>query len=453
MKKVSNLYEKITFSSIERAAHHAFKGHSFKQEVIDFRKNLKENVEFLYQQFLSGEYKKLLKYKDLERINNDGKLRKIKSPFLETRIYQHLVLDLINPIYKKKDNGNAVNCKKGYGLNSKIKRKSLLWKCKSVFYDRLDLNYWFIIDQRKCYEHVKRKTARKQLKKFVDDKQFIDFAMDVCFVDDKLPIGTPTSPLIHHIVMLSFDIFIKEAAPYSVRYADDNLIFTRDKDEAHALIWRIKNYWWYELGIRAKRSTGTIHPITHKCNYCGFIFCTNRKTKCDHNKGFVVMRKSIVRRMKRANNSNWPSYYGFTKNTDQYSLLRKIEKKLRLRELTSRIKINRKMDAENISLKDLVGIKFSIYDYEIRFDSNNSPNWIKCLIGIEEVINNKKTGKILAREFHGNYQGLIQFIFLCEKELGKDKILPIEGAEIENRCGYVFRNSTNFIKYIQDEKY
>lgn len=40
------------------------------------------------------------------------------------------------------------------------------------------------------------------------------------------------------------------------------------------------------------------------------------------------------------------------------------------------------------------------------------------------------------------------FISKCELTYGKDAILPITDVEIENRCGYVFKGSTNRLEYI-----
>ena len=107
------------------------------------------------------------------------------------------------------------------------------------------------------------------------------------------------------------------------------------------------------------------------------------------------------------------------------------------------------MDADNIDVKNLEGIVFDIVNYEIRSNNKNEPNWIKCLIGIPET--NKEgipTGRKLAREFQGNYQGIVNFISKCELTYGKDAILPITDVEIENRCGYVFKGSTNRLEYI-----
>ena len=73
----------------------------------------------------------------------------------------------------------------------------------------------------------------------------------------------------------------------------------------------------------------------------------------------------------------------------------------------------------------------------------------KCLIGVEETKDGQPTGKTLAYEFHGNYQGLLQFILKCESEYGKQALLPMEEMEVENQCGYIFKGSTNQMTYIE----
>lgn len=70
---------------------------------------------------------------------------------------------------------------------------------------------------------------------------------------------------------------------------------------------------------------------------------------------------------------------------------------------------------------------------------------------MDEMSEGVKTGRTLAYEFHGNYQGIIQFILAAEKEYGKEALLPLEEAEIENQCGYIFKGSTNQLIYIENE--
>lgn len=47
---------------------------------------------------------------------------------------------------------------------------------------------------------------------------------------------------------------------------------------------------------------------------------------------------------------------------------------MRLRDLTSTIRIDKKMDADNIDVKNLEGIVFDIVNYEIRSNNKNEPN-------------------------------------------------------------------------------
>jgi len=161
------------------------------------------------------------------------------------------------------------------------------------------------------------------------------------------------------------------------------------------------------------------------------------------------MRYDILKRARHANSVNWSSYFGLMIHADLWNELNRIQESMKLSQLTEKVKISRHLDAPTIDIKDLVGVKFIIKDYEIRHDKDGNPNWIKCLVGIPELdILNVPTGRFLAREFHGGYTGILNWITLVEKEFSKDSILPIEDVEIENQSGFIFKDSTNQIKYI-----
>ena len=449
MKRISNISINLSISDVEQAARRAFEGHSGDKEVVKFQADFDNHCRWLYNAMKDGSWRTMLAYRSMEKVNNNGKKRHIDCPSLVTRVFQHLMLNLLEPVYGSKDNLNGLNCKNGCGITAADRRRSVLKRLKHAFYDRRDLHWCLVIDQRKCYGHITEKAARKALKLLVADPWLVDFSVGVSFVRGKLPIGTPASPFIHHVVMLGFDHWVKAFAPLSVRYADDNFLAFPSKEEAQAAKWRIKNYWWYELGMRAKRHTVTVRSMDYPTDFCGYVFHRNAHT--GHDKGYVRIRRSIaVRARKCKNDKSWSSYFGLMKHADCYGLMRKIEERMKLRELTQKIRIERKMDARHIDVKDLCGEKFSIYDYEVRYDSRKEPNWIKCLIGVDEEDGGEKTGKTLAYEFHGNYQGIIRFILACEREFGKKAMLPLEEMGIENQCGYIFKGSTNQLTYIED---
>lgn len=450
MKCTSGISKEIHVGTVEAAANRAFREHESSSEVVEFRKAFGERCAQLYAALQDGSWKERIAYRQLEKTNSNGKRRKIDSPSLETRIYQHLFLLLIGPLYTAKDNGVGLNCKPGYGITATDRRKSVLRRLKHLYYDRRDLHYCLVMDQRKCYEHVSVKTFRRALKQLVDDPWLVDFAVGVCFVNGHLPIGTPTSPMVHHIVMLTCDHFVRSLAPVAVRYADDHLLAFATKEGAQAAKWRLKNFWWYRLGMRAKRGA-TIRPLSDPLDFCGYVFHRNPdKGICDHGKGYVTMRERTARSAKRCRNDrSWAAYFGLMQHADAFSLMTRIEKKMKLRELTQKIRIDRKMDARHIDIKELVGVTLTLYDYEVRYNQRQEPNWVKCLVGVEEVVDGKPTGRTLAFEFHGNYQGIVQFLVACERAYGKSAMLPIEEVEIENQCGYIFKESTNQIKYIE----
>lgn len=454
MKRVERIWETITLEDVRTAGFKACTGHKKQNAVKKFEKNFESNCRTLFDKLMDGTYTDYIKYRQLTKVNNNHKKRYINSPMLELRIYQILWLNKIVPLYAKKDNGVGRNCKEGHGITATERKNSVVKEFKHLFYDRRDIHYGVVIDQRQCYMHIREKIYRRMIKNLTTDRKMIDFGCEIGFVDDELPIGTPTSPYLHHIVMLDYDIWVKENAPFALRYADDNFIGCYTKEEAQAMKWRIKMYWWYKYGIRAKSQTARIINLDkEKLDFCGYVFTRNANKKVtEHNKGYVKLRKDTITRAKRATDRNWGCYYGLLQHADCYGLMLKIEKKMKLRELTQKIRIDRQMDATHKEIKDVVGLIFNVYKYEIRYDGQKRPNWIKCLIGTPEFADNgEPTGKELAYEFHGNYQGLINYILKLEMELGQS-FMPMEECEIVNECGYIFKGSTNQLKYIDDER-
>ena len=151
---------------------------------------------------------------------------------------------------------------------------------------------------------------------------------------------------------------------YSIRYADNCFLAFETKEEAQQAMWRIKNYWWYELGIRAKRHSIIIAPMDKPCDFCGFVFHRNPDKKIsDHNKGYATIRKDILKRANRCRrDESWASYFGIMQHSDSFRIMNKIEQKMKLTNLTSKIKINRHLDARNIEIKELINKKITIYE-------------------------------------------------------------------------------------------
>ena len=441
----------LSKDDILNAMHKASEGHLRKREVRWMLEHEDDYADQMVSDLESGEYKANLSYRPLERVGVNGKKRDIKTPSLYTRVLQIAFNQAVLPIYRKHDPMIAFNCKERCGITASNRRGSLLHRLKHVFYDRRDLRWGLVIDQRRCYAHVRPKVVRRKLLALTHDRWLTDFGMSVIFTPEgEFPVGTPSSPLAHHIVMLDFDRMSQTIAPVCLRYADNVFLAAHTREELEQAKWRVKNWWWYDLGLRAKRSETRVFPLSDGLDFCGFKVIRNpNHGVSDHDKGFTKVRLSTEKRMKRCRDDRaWASYYGILKHADGFRLMTDIEKTMKLHELSQKIRIDRRMDAPNIEVKELAdtGILFAVHDYELRRDREGKANWVKCLIGIPDA----ETGKVLAREFHGGYTGIADALELWEKVFGKDAILPIEGCEIVNQCGYIFKGSTNQIKYIEE---
>ena len=284
-----------------------------------------------------------------------------------------------------------------------------------------------------------------------------DFGEAVSFVGGHLPIGTPTSPYVHQIVMLSFDYWLCENFEWRIRYADNVFIALPTREEAHQALWRVRQFWWYEQGIRAKRQTARIVAIDEKgVDICGYrLYRFPDRGPTDHNKGLTLVRRSTLDSARQARNDrSWASYFGLLRHADTYRLMQQIENKMKLTELTKKIRIDREMDAKNLPMQNVPALtSLTLYKYEIR-QSKGEDNWIKCLIGTPELTaDGEPTGRTLAFEFHGNYQGIIRWLRELEKLYPDKEFLPIEDARIVNECGYIFEGSTNQLKYIENDTF
>ena len=469
----------ITEQHIREAVLETFEGRQGTKPVLAFKSDLDGNIQHIFEAVQDGTYTEMLRFYKKTIVNKDKKVRHIDAPLLSALVIEHLWLVVMKPVYELVNPGVARNCLPQHGITARKREFSLLKEAKRLFYDQRDLTWLVDVDQRQCYQRVSVKAYRRGMKVMRDKvmatvtiasaaglfptewhdyrwwRWLTDFGEDVGFVDEHLPIGTPTSPYIHQIVMLSFDCWLRENFKWAVRYADNTFIATPTKDEAHQALWRVRQFWWYEQGIRAKRQTARIVAIDERgVDICGYVLKRfPGRTATEHNKGLTLVRRSTLQSARRTdNNRSWGSYFGLLKHADTFRIMQQIERDMKLTQLTAKIRIDREMDAKNIPMQNVPQLQtLTLYKYEIR-QSKGEDNWIKCLIGTPEL--NKETGeptgRTLAYEFHGNYQGIIRWIRELEKIFPNKEFLPIEDARIVNECGYIFEGSTNQLRYIEE---
>ncbi len=457
-----------TMKDVEAGELAALKGRTHTEAGRDWLSEKESNRKRTLAEALSLSIS--TEYRQLEKTNANGKVRQIDAPSLGTLVIQHLWMELVMSYYMDVEPGVARNCLPGRGVTAERREGSVLKEAKRLFYDRRELCFLTCADQRQCYQRITPRSYRVGMKLLRDMslsrmklernpetmdywRWLIDFGEKVSFVDGRLPIGTPTSPLVHHVAMLPFDLWLKENFPWAVRYADNAWVAVETREEANQAAWRIRQFWWYVYGLRCKRHMASVLHIDEKgSDLCGFVVKRlPGKTATSHDKGITSLRPTTLHRAVRCkDDKSWASYFGLMKNADCYGIMKSIEQRMKLTELTQRVRIDREMDAKHIDMKDLEGQVHNVYKYEIR-RGKEGDNWMKALIGIPETDKDtgKPTGRIRAYEYHGNYQGIIRW--LRELEKMNIEFLPIEEGRIVNECGYIYEGSTNQIQFIEEK--
>ena len=241
----------VTEQNVRDAFFKASEGRKKKPVVVEFENNLNNNCKLIADIINSGKVSEYVKYIKLRRKNTNGKWRDIDAPAFFTLVMQHVWIMLVKPMYMAKETGIARNCIEGRGICSDDIDKGLLRPMRRLFYDMRQYSHLVYIDERKCYEHTTVKAYRKGMKAIGARRELIDFGEAVGFVRGILPIGTPTSPLMHHIAVYPFDVWLNGNYPHALRYADNVFVPVLSLEEGHQVMWRIKMNWWYELGVRS----------------------------------------------------------------------------------------------------------------------------------------------------------------------------------------------------------
>ena len=437
----------ITEETVKEAFKKASKGRSKKPAVVEFRKDLDANCNALADIINQGKVAEHVRYLRLKSKNNNGKWRDIDAPTFLTLVLQHVWLLLTKPLYMAKETGIARNCIEGRGILSDDIDTGLLKPMRRLFYDYRQYTHLVLIDERKCYEHTTVKAYRKGMKLIGADRTLTDFGEAVGFVRGILPIGTPTSPLMHHIAVFPFDLWVNDNYPQALRYADNVFVPVTSLEEGQQAMWRIKMFWWYELRVRAKSKEQRVISIDSKpVDICGFRLSRLIPRSDNHGKGLTHIRKSIYHNAIHAETAaSFASYFGILQNADCFESLENKCEEMKLNELTSRCKLKRDMDAEDVLDLEL----FDIIDYEIRHDKDGNDNWVNLFCG------KKKDGstKLKAFSFHGNMPCIYNWLRMIEKSFGDRSFLPIEDARLIKRRGYLLDGTAEIIEEIDPEEY
>lgn len=292
MKTARNLIDKIcTFSNALKAYHKARRCKRYRPDVLEFEADRETNliraVEVLKTgTYEPGQYRVFKVWEPKERVI-------MALPFFD-RVIQHMIVNLIEPVFEKRFFFHSYACRKGKGVHEASETLSRwlyhleVLEEKKLYAVKGDIHHYF--------QSVDHEILKREIRRYILDKallKIIDRIIDHNGIFPPgvgIPVGNLTSQLFANVYLNKLDQFVKHdlKAKYYVRYMDDFIILSEDPAELRRLLIEIENFLCRELRLELNPKT-TILAAKNGINFVGYIHYA------DHKK----IRKAAMRRLKK----------------------------------------------------------------------------------------------------------------------------------------------------------
>lgn len=248
MKRTGNLIQQIADTdNLLLAYYKAAKGKWRKSETLYFENNLEENILKLKEEIVSGDISVgNYEYFYIE----DPKLRLICAASFRERVLHHAIMNVCHPYFERNliETSYATRIDKGvYKAIDRARKAMKKYKFVAKF------------DFRKYFDSISHQILNEKLKRLFKDKKLLDIFSAIIASYSKsegkgIPIGNLTSQYFANYYLSEMDHWIKETlkVPEYLRYMDDFLVFSDNKDELDFWIEKIKLFASSKLNLALK---------------------------------------------------------------------------------------------------------------------------------------------------------------------------------------------------------
>ncbi len=283
MESYTKLYSQLcSKENIEKAFQKARKRKTLKPYVIEFEKNLKNNLAILRTELLFHSYRP----KPLETfILRDPKTRKISVSDFRDRIVHHTICNIIEPIFEKKFIYDSYANRKGKGTLAALNRLKIFMKKATRNgtlinkYNNKDVKGFFLKGDIKHYfDTINHDKLLEIISRTIKDKELLFFIKNILKnhnsnIEGKgMPLGNLTSQFLANVYLNELDQFVKHKlkVKYYIRYVDDFIILNNDKNKLEFYKEEINNFLKENLLIELNHEKSKIMPINRGIEFLGF---------------------------------------------------------------------------------------------------------------------------------------------------------------------------------------
>ncbi len=330
MKKFNNNYNNIiSVENLLLAWQEFLRGKRKKKDVQIFQLKLMDYIFDLHNDLKNKSYKHG-NYKAFKI--NDPKPRDIHKTEVRDRLLHHAIYRVLYSYFDKKFIHDSYSCRLGKGTHKAINR----FKHFSQIISKNNTKTCYVLkcDIKKFFASIDHQILKNILEKYINDKDILWLLSQIVdsfnsFTNSNpwdwfgkgLPLGNLTSQLLVNIYMNEFDHFVKRKLKikYYIRYADDFVIFAKDREYLKHILIKLKEYLENNLKLIIHPDKIFIKTINSGLDFLGWVNFPNHR----------VLRTSTKKRMFRnimhnPNKKTIISYLGLLSHGDTYKLKDKI---------------------------------------------------------------------------------------------------------------------------------
>ena len=294
-------------------------GKRSRRDVQEFELDLMSNVLSLHHDLKTKQYH----HSAYEAFNiSDPKPRNIHKASVRDRLLHHALYRVMYPFFDRTFISDSYSCRIGKGTHKAIQRFQRFAYQASSNHTR---TVWVLkCDIRKFFANIDHGVLLAILKQYIPNQDTLWLLENIISSFQTapgkgLPLGNLTSQLFVNVYMNEFDQFVKQELKlqWYVRYADDFVFFSADRNWLVSLIPQIQQYLMKKLCLTLHPKKVSNQTLASGIDFLGWVhFPTHR-----------VLRTATKRRMKRRvtehpTNETVQSYLGMLQHGDADTLQR-----------------------------------------------------------------------------------------------------------------------------------
>jgi retron-type reverse transcriptase len=299
------------------------RGKRGRSDVQDFQLHLFDNLDSLHEDL----EKKIYQHGGYESFKvNDPKPRDIHKACVRDRVLHRALYRTLYPFFDCLFTTDSFSCRNDKGTHKAMDRfKAFGYK---VSRNRTCTAWVLKGDIRKFFASIDHGVLLNILSHYILDDDIIWLINEIVssFNSTKagvgLPLGNLTSQLLTNVYMNEFDQFIKHELKmkYYIRYADDFVVMSNNRDQLAEIIRKLQEYLSDNLKLTIHPDKIYIKTIASGVDYLGWVHFPDHR----------VLRTSTKRRMfrnlkeKKGKVETVQSYLGLLKHGNAHKLQERI---------------------------------------------------------------------------------------------------------------------------------